>query len=91
MRKRIPFIFTNLVFMDVKQIILFVLITSIAAACLPYEEEISEVAIDLKDEHFQKVFSFQDKQLADSLFPYFYHDFLKFSVVILMPTTLNLF
>ena len=74
MRKRIPFIFTNLVFMDAKQIILFVLITGIAAACLPYEEEISEVAIDLKDEHFQKVFSFQDKQLADSLFPYFYHD-----------------
>ncbi len=43
-------------------------------ACLPYEEPIpTEVVVDLNDPIVQKIFTFQDRQQADSLYRYFRH------------------
>ena len=46
----------------------------ILVGCLPYEEEVLEVNVDLTSSDFRKVFEFQDRQEPDSLIPYFYND-----------------
>ncbi|GJM35239.1 MAG: peptidyl-prolyl cis-trans isomerase [Saprospiraceae bacterium] len=49
-------------------------IISWQTSCLPYQEEVlTDVDVSLQDSIFQKIYNFQDQQLADSLYPYFHH------------------
>jgi len=42
--------------------------------CVPPSEEIrADIVIDIKDPEFRKIHDFQDRQLNDSLYPYFHH------------------
>ena len=57
-------------------LIIFVVIGSILQqACVPAEKrEQANINIDLKDETYRKIYDFQDRQLTDSLLPYFQHE-----------------
>lgn len=59
-----------------KKIIFPVLIFTLIfqCACVPYvEDQLTEVNIDYRDSIFQKITSFQDQQLVDSLYTFFRH------------------
>lgn len=44
-------------------------------ACVPpSNEQFTDIQIDLKDPVFQQIHTYQDKQLADSLYPFFQHE-----------------
>lgn len=58
MSKRIAFFFVGF----------FVLYSS----CRPYlEEQLADINIDLKDPTYQKIYTFQDRQVLDSIYPFF--------------------
>ena len=40
----------------------------------PSNEVITDITINIKDPVFQKIHDFQDRQLLDSLYPYFHHE-----------------
>ncbi len=53
-------------------LLLWIMIGQIS--CLPYQEEvITDININLQDSIFQQIHNYQDRQIADSLYPYFYH------------------
>ena len=42
--------------------------------CLPYEEEIGEIVLDMRNPELQTLLNYQDKAQADSLLPYFHRE-----------------
>ena len=53
---------------------LFILIGMGLYGCLPYEEPVSEINLDIKQPVFQRIYSYQNQQLVDSLYPFFEHE-----------------
>ncbi|MCP3932955.1 MAG: hypothetical protein GY705_28115 [Bacteroidetes bacterium] len=55
-------------------LVLLLFAFSLGIGCMIYEEEKqTEVNIDIKNKKIQRLFDYQDKQLTDSLYPYFEH------------------
>ena len=64
----------NLSTMNTRRLYFLLFKALLLVGCLPYEEEVLEVNVDLSSTDFRKVFEFQDRQESDSLIPYFFND-----------------
>ncbi len=60
--------------MKVKHLFIGALVALIIFGCLPYEEEIAEIDLNIKDPALQRLLDYQDRQEVDSIYPYFHHE-----------------
>lgn len=58
-----------------KKLLLILFVTTLFARCVPYEKKImTEINPDLQSKELQKIFSFQDQRLSDSLYQFFWKE-----------------
>ncbi len=57
-----------------KKLLLILFAGLLLTQCVPFEKEIlTEINMDIQDRQLQKIYTFQDQRLADSLYQYFWH------------------